>query len=118
SFALLARLAVLPRFSLLLACVLALLAAPALADGSRGQAPQALVLEREHIEQMPARNLADVIDTVAGVQIQRVYGLGDSAIVSNHYGVGGFGAQQPLVLLNGRRMDFSQGGVQGLNGIP
>lgn len=105
------------RFSLLLACVLASLAAPALADGNRGQATQTLVLEREHIEQMPARNLADVIDTVAGVQIQRAYGLGDSAIVGNHYGVGGFGAQQPLVLLNGRRLDFSHGGIQGLNSI-
>lgn len=109
------------RYSLAAACLLAasaILPTFAAADGSRADHSQALVIDRERISQMPARNLADVIDTVAGVQIQRLYGLGDSYTYANQYGVGGASFQQPLVLLNGRRMDFAQGGTSGLNGIP
>lgn len=109
------------RYPLAAACLFAVsVISPtfAAADGSRAHHSQTLVIDRERILQMPARNLADVIDTVAGVQIQRLYGLGDSYTYANQYGVGGASFQQPLVLLNGRRMDFAQGGARGLNGIP
>jgi len=73
----------------------------------------AVMLLAEDIEKMPARNLVDVVDSVAGITLQRDHGIGDSQHAANAYG-----AAQPLILLNGRRMVDMHGAAANLASIP
>jgi len=73
----------------------------------------AVVISAADIQAMPARNLVDVLDSIGGITLQRLHGIGGSQHVAN-----GHGAAQPLILLNGRRMAGQQQGSANLSSIP
>lgn len=77
-----------------------------------------VVLTHDQIKAMPATNLADVLDTVAGINVRRLYGVnGDRATVD----LGGFGAtavSNTLILLNGHRYNNVDSASPDLDAIP
>jgi iron complex outermembrane receptor protein len=77
-----------------------------------------VVLEKADIEQIPATNLADVLDTVAGINVRRQFGVDGSRANIDMMGFGARGNQNTLVLLNGHR--FSSVDLSGpqLGSIP
>lgn len=87
------------------------------AHGAAPFSPHHIVIDGETLAHTPQRHLADVLDTVAGIQVTRFYGLGETQAATNHLGLGGAGMGQPLLLLNGRRLDIAQGRAA-LNSLP
>lgn len=85
----------------------------------------AVILDREDIDNLPADNLADVLDSVGGVTGRRLYGLNGSRTGIDLLGFGVTGTQNTLVLVNGRRLnqvdlapvDFSAIPVQAIERI-
>lgn len=77
-----------------------------------------VVLTHDQIKAMPADNLADVLDTVAGINTRRLYGVdGNRASVD----LGGFGAaavSNTLILLNGHRYNNVDSAAPDLDAIP
>ena len=63
-----------------------------------------VVIDRETINSLPATNLADVLDTVGGLQSSRLYGINGSNASVDLLGFGATGNQNTLILLNGRRL--------------
>lgn len=64
-----------------------------------------VVLTREDIARAPARDLAEVLDSVGGLNASRFYGLGDSRVSVGMLGFGETATANTLVLLNGRRLN-------------
>ncbi|MGB1409351.1 TonB-dependent receptor domain-containing protein [Alloalcanivorax venustensis] len=62
-----------------------------------------LILDRDTIEAMPANNLADVLDTLGGVQVRRNFGINGARATIDMQGFGANATSNTLVLLNGRR---------------
>ncbi|PKM23058.1 MAG: ligand-gated channel [Gammaproteobacteria bacterium HGW-Gammaproteobacteria-14] len=65
----------------------------------------AVVMTRAELARIPANNLADVLDTVAGVTASRFYGINGSRASVDLLGFGATGTQNTLLLLNGRRLN-------------
>lgn len=84
-------------------------------DGTRMPAlpTNAVVITAADIDAMPARDLIDVIDSMGGITVQRLYGTGSSQHTINSHG-----AAQPLLLINGRRMADQQQSTANLTSIP
>lgn len=64
-----------------------------------------VVLTQDDIARLPARDLAEVLDTVGGLHATRYYGLGDSRVAVGMLGFGENATANTLVLLNGRRLN-------------
>ena len=64
-----------------------------------------VILEQQDIRRMPARNLADVLDSVGGLSSSRTYGINGSRASVDMFGFGANAGQNTLVLLNGRRLN-------------
>lgn len=77
-----------------------------------------VVIDREALDSLPATNLADVLDTVGGLQSSRLYGINGSNASVDLLGFGATGNQNTLILLNGRRLSNIDLTTPELAGIP
>ncbi|MDX1803862.1 MAG: TonB-dependent receptor [Alcanivorax sp.] len=77
-----------------------------------------VILDRQDIAAMPATNLADVLDSVAGLHGSSLYGINGSATSLDLLGFGATANQNTLVLLNGRRLSNIDISSPELAGIP
>jgi iron complex outermembrane recepter protein len=64
-----------------------------------------VVLGPDELASIPANNLADVLDTVAGINTSRFYGVSGAQSSVDLLGFGATGTQNTLILLNGRRLN-------------
>lgn len=64
-----------------------------------------VVIDQDTIKASPATNLADLLDTVAGVTARRLYGINGARTSVDMLGFGVTGNDNVLVLLNGRRIN-------------
>ncbi|MDF1630652.1 MAG: TonB-dependent receptor [Alcanivoracaceae bacterium] len=64
-----------------------------------------IILGQQELADIPANNLADVLDTVAGVNGSRFYGINGAESGVDLLGFGATGTQNTLILLNGRRLN-------------
>ncbi|MFN3714004.1 MAG: TonB-dependent receptor [Alcanivoracaceae bacterium] len=64
-----------------------------------------VLMESDEILAIPADNLADILDTVGGVNASRFYGLSGAKTSVDFLGFGATGTQNTLILLNGRRLN-------------
>lgn len=64
-----------------------------------------VILGEDELAAMPVNNLADVLDSIGGVQGSRFYGINGAESSVDLLGFGATGAQNTLVLLNGRRLN-------------
>ncbi len=65
----------------------------------------AVVLDRDDINDVAGNSLADVLDTVAGINGRRFYGINGSRTSVDMLGFGVTGTQNSLILINGRRLN-------------
>ncbi len=77
-----------------------------------------VVIDREAIDSLPATNLADLLDSVGGLQSSRLYGINGSNASVDLLGFGATGNQNTLILLNGRRLSNIDLTTPELTGIP
>ncbi|EKF74234.1 TonB dependent receptor [Alcanivorax hongdengensis A-11-3] len=63
-----------------------------------------VVLTRADLDEMPATTLSDVLDSVAGVQTSRFYGISGTTASIDLQGFGATANQNTLILLNGQRL--------------
>ena len=77
-----------------------------------------VVIDREAIDSLPATNLADLLDSVGGLQSSRLYGINGSNASVDLLGFGATGNQNTLILLNGRRLSNIALTTPELTGIP
>lgn len=77
-----------------------------------------LSLDRETIASLPATSLADVLDTVGGLQASQLYGINGSSASLDLLGFGATANQNTLILLNGRRLSNIGLASPFLSGIP
>lgn len=64
-----------------------------------------VILGPDELDDIPANNLADVLDTVAGINASRFYGINGAESGIDLLGFGATGTQNTLILLNGRRLN-------------
>jgi iron complex outermembrane recepter protein len=64
-----------------------------------------IVINREMLEKSRARNTAELLDSVAGLTVRRLYGVNGSRASVDLLGFGSGGNDNTLVLLNGRRLN-------------
>ena len=64
-----------------------------------------IILDQQELADIPANNLADVLDTVAGINGSRFYGINGAESGVDMLGFGATGTQNTLILLNGRRLN-------------
>lgn len=64
-----------------------------------------VILGPEELDDIPANNLADVLDTVAGINASRFYGINGAESGVDLLGFGATGTRNTLILLNGRRLN-------------
>jgi iron complex outermembrane recepter protein len=64
-----------------------------------------VILGSKELADIPANNLADVLDTVAGINGSRFYGINGAGSSVDLLGFGATGTQNTLILLNGRRLN-------------
>src|SRR5690554_303316 len=64
-----------------------------------------VILGEDELAAMPVNNLADVLDSIGGVQGSRFYGINGAESSVDLLGFGATGTQNTLVLLNGRRLN-------------
>ena len=64
-----------------------------------------VILDEQELASIPANNLADVLDTVAGINGSRFYGINGAESGVDLLGFGATGTQNTLILLNGRRLN-------------
>ena len=64
-----------------------------------------VTIDQDTIKQSPATNLADLLDSVAGVTARRLYGINGNRTSVDMLGFGATGNDNVLVLLNGRRIN-------------
>ena len=77
-----------------------------------------VVIDREAIDSLPATNLAEVLDSVGGLQSSRLYGINGSRTSVDLLGFGATGNQNTLILLNGRRLSNIDQAPPQLTGLP
>lgn len=77
-----------------------------------------VTLEREEIENSPATNLADVLDSVGGIDTRRQFGINGTRASIDMLGFGAAASSNTLILLNGRRYNNSDSSTPDLNSIP
>ncbi|MZR62423.1 TonB-dependent siderophore receptor [Alcanivorax sp. DP30] len=77
-----------------------------------------VVIDRQMIDSLPASNLTEVLDTVAGLQVSQLYGINGGGASVDLLGFGATGNQNTLLLLNGRRLSGIDLGTPELSGIP
>src|SRR5690554_3224352 len=64
-----------------------------------------VIIGPKELAKIPANNLADVLDTVAGINASRFYGVSGAKSGVDMLGFGATGTQNTLLLLNGRRLN-------------
>lgn len=64
------------------------------------------IIHAEEIRASGARNIGEVLDSVAGTYVQNYGSLGSLSVIS----IRGSSSQQVLVLINGKRLNTAQGG--------
>lgn len=64
-----------------------------------------VIIGPKELAKIPANNLADVLDTVAGINTSRFYGISGAKSGVDMLGFGATGGQNTLLLLNGRRLN-------------
>ena len=64
-----------------------------------------VILDQQELAAMPVNNLADVLDSIGGIQGSRFYGINGAESSVDLLGFGATGTQNTLVLLNGRRLN-------------
>ncbi len=77
-----------------------------------------IVIDRQMIDSLPASDLTEVLDSVAGLQSSQLYGINEAGASVDLLGFGGTGNQNTLILLNGRRLTGIDLGAPELTGIP
>lgn len=77
-----------------------------------------LTLDRDTLASMPASSLADVLDTVGGLQASQLYGINGSNASLDLLGFGATANQNTLILLNGRSLSNIDLASPFLSGIP
>ncbi|MQX54481.1 TonB-dependent receptor plug domain-containing protein [Alcanivorax sediminis] len=77
-----------------------------------------IVIDRQMIDSLPASDLTEVLDSVAGLQSSQLYGINGAGASVDLLGFGGTGNQNTLILLNGRRLTGIDLGAPELTGIP
>jgi iron complex outermembrane recepter protein len=78
----------------------------------------AIVIDREMLENSTARNAADLLDTVAGLAVRRLFGVSGSRASIDLLGFGSAGNDNTLLLLNGRRLNNPDMSAINLSAIP
>lgn len=64
-----------------------------------------VVIDREMLENSRAKNTAELLGTVAGLNVRRLFGISGSRTSVDLLGFGSAGNDNTLVLLNGRRLN-------------
>lgn len=77
-----------------------------------------VILYAEDLEEMPATNLADALDSVAGINTRRTFGIDGNRASVDMLGFGATGGQNTLVLLNGHRYSNVDLAAPDLESIP
>ncbi|MED5239101.1 MAG: TonB-dependent receptor [Pseudomonadota bacterium] len=77
-----------------------------------------VVIDRQMIDSLPASDLTEVLDSVAGLQVSQLYGINGGGASVDLLGFGATGNQNTLLLLNGRRLSGIDLGTPDLTGIP
>ncbi len=77
-----------------------------------------IVIDRQMIDSLPASDLTEVLDSVAGLQSSQLYGINGAGASVDLLSFGGTGNQNTLILLNGRRLTGIDLGAPELTGIP
>jgi len=77
-----------------------------------------VTLDRDTIRSNPATNTADLLDSVAGVNVRRNYGVSGSRAFVDMLGFGVTGGDNTLLLLNGRKINNPDQSVTNLAAIP
>ncbi len=77
-----------------------------------------LILDAEAIERLPARNLADALDSLGGVTARRFFGINASRASLDLLGFGETASRNTLILLNGRRLNDLDLSATDLAAIP
>lgn len=77
-----------------------------------------VVLSHDQIQAMPATNLAGVLDTVAGINVRRQYGVNGSRSTVDLGGFGATAVSNTLILLNGHRYNNVDSASPDLDSIP
>ncbi|MCG8393975.1 MAG: TonB-dependent receptor [Pseudomonadales bacterium] len=77
-----------------------------------------VIVDRKTIDSLPASDLTEVLDTVAGLQASQLYGINGSGASLDLQGFGATGNQNTLILLNGRRLSAIDLSGPSLTGIP
>lgn len=77
-----------------------------------------VVIDREMIDSLPARDLTQVLDSVAGLQSSQLFGINGTGASVDLLGFGATGNQNTLILLNGRRLSGIDLGSPQLTDIP
>lgn len=97
---------------------------PVMVTGSRtaslaGELPTGtVILGHDQIKAMPATNLADVLDTVAGINVRRFYGVDSTRSTVDLGGFGATAVSNTLILLNGHRYNNVDSASPDLDSIP
>lgn len=77
-----------------------------------------VTLDRDTIRRNPATNTADLLDSVAGINVRRNYGISGSRAFVDMLGFGVTGGDNTLLLLNGRKINNPDQSVTNLSAIP
>ncbi len=77
-----------------------------------------VVIDRRMIDSLPASDLTEVLDSVAGLQASQLYGINGSGASMDLLGFGATANQNTLILLNGRRLTGIDLGNPQLTDIP
>ncbi|KGD65440.1 TonB dependent receptor [Alcanivorax nanhaiticus] len=77
-----------------------------------------VVIDRQMIDSLPANDLTEVLDSVAGLQSSRLYGINGANASLDLLGFGATANQNTLILLNGRRLSNIDFSGPNLTGIP
>lgn len=78
----------------------------------------ALLIDRQMIDASRAKNTADLLDTLAGLDVRRSFGINGSRASIDLLGFGIAGNDNTLLLLNGRRINSPDSAPINLSSIP
>lgn len=77
-----------------------------------------VTLDQDDIRDYPAKNTADLLDSIAGVNVRRNYGISGSRAYFDLLGFGVTGNDNTLLLLNGRKINNPDLSATNLSAIP
>lgn len=77
-----------------------------------------LIIDRQMIDASRAKNTADLLDTLAGLDVRRSFGINGSRASIDLLGFGIAGNDNTLLLLNGRRINSPDAAPINLSSIP